>query len=99
MQDPQLIAALRKEYRLRGLREDEAADDPLAQFEVWFAEILAVSQLEPTAMTLATVSAEGHPAARMVLLKGFDARGFVFYTNYDSRKGGELAAHPWAALV
>ncbi len=99
MQESQSIAALRKEYRLRGLSEDEAADEPFAQFEVWFAEILAISQLEPTAMTLATATAEGRPAARMVLLKGFDAQGFVFYSNYDSRKGRELAANPWAALV
>ncbi len=99
MQDSQVIAALRKEYRLRGLSEAEAAEEPFAQFEQWFAEIVAVSQLEPTAMTLATATADGHPAARMVLLKGFDARGFVFYTNYDSRKGGELAANPWAALI
>lgn len=99
MLDPQAVADLRKEYRLRGLSEAEAADDPFAQFGAWFAEIRAVSVLEPTAMTLATATADGHPSARMVLLKGFDAQGFVFFTNYDSRKGGELAANPAAALV
>ena len=94
MLDPQAVAELRKEYRLRGLSEGEAADEPFAQFTVWFAEILAVSVLEPTAMTLATATAAGRPSARMVLLKGFDEQGFVFYTNYDSRKGGELGANP-----
>jgi pyridoxamine 5'-phosphate oxidase len=99
MLDPQAVAELRQESRRRGLDEAEAADDPFAQFAAWFAEIQALSALEPTAMTLATATPEGRPSARMVLLKGFDARGFVFYTNYDSRKGGELAANPWAALV
>jgi pyridoxamine 5'-phosphate oxidase len=99
MIDPQAVANLRKEYRLRGLSEAEAAEEPFTQFTAWFAEIVAVSVLEPTAMTVATATVEGRPSARMVLLKGFDERGFVFYTNYDSRKGGELAANPWAALV
>jgi pyridoxamine 5'-phosphate oxidase len=99
MLDPEAIAELRHESRLRGLREVEAAAEPFAQFAAWFAEIQAVSRLEPTAMTLATATPEGRPSARMVLLKGWDAGSFVFYTNYDSRKGGELAANPWAALV
>jgi pyridoxamine 5'-phosphate oxidase len=99
MLDPEAIAKLRHESRLRGLREVEAAAEPFAQFAAWFAEIQAVSPLEPTAMTLATATPDGRPSARMVLLKGWDARGFVFYTNYESRKGGELAANPWAALV
>src|SRR5690242_11230436 len=99
MLDPQAVAELRQAYRRRGLDEAGAADDPFTQFAAWFAEIQAVPALEPTAMTLATATPEGRPSARMVLLKGFDARGFVFYTNYDSRKGHELAANPWAALV
>ena len=93
------LAELRTASRLHGLSEAEAAAEPFAQFAAWFAEIRAVSRLEPTAMTLATATPEGHPSARMVLLKGWDAGGFVFYTNYESRKGGELAANPWAALV
>ena len=99
MLDPRALAELRAESRRHGLDEAEAADEPFAQFAAWFAEIQAVAPVEPTAMTLATATPEGRPAARMVLLKGFDARGFVFYSNYDSRKGGELAANPWAALV
>jgi pyridoxamine 5'-phosphate oxidase len=99
MPDSEDLAELRTVSRLRGLSEAEAAAEPFAQFAAWFAEIQAVSRLEPTAMTLATATADGRPSARMVLLKGWDARGFVFYSNYDSRKGDELAANPWAALV
>jgi pyridoxamine 5'-phosphate oxidase len=99
MPDSEDLAELRTVSRLRGLSEAEAAAEPFAQFAAWFAEIQAVSRLEPTAMTLATATPEGRPSARMVLLKGWDAGSFVFYTNYDSRKGGELAANPWAALV
>lgn len=93
------LADLRKEYMLRGLSEADVDPDPFRQFQAWFADASGAGLLEPNAMTLATTTPEGRPSARMVLLKGFDERGFVFYTNYESRKGGELAANPWAALV
>jgi pyridoxamine 5'-phosphate oxidase len=93
------IADLRQEYSRQGLNEAEVDPNPLALFDTWLAEAIRAQVYEPNAMTLATVSAEGRPAARMVLLKGFDAAGFVFYTNYTSRKGQELAQTPWAALV
>lgn len=92
------LAAMRMEYLLRGLLESEAGDDPIALFQTWLAAALRSGMLEPNAMTLATVDAEGRPAARMVLLKGADARGFTFFTNYQSRKGRELSANPHAAL-
>jgi pyridoxamine 5'-phosphate oxidase len=76
-----------------------AADEPLHLFSAWLGEATAAEPRDPTAMTLATVDADGWPNARMVLLKGVDERGFVFYTNMDSRKGQELAVHPQAALV
>jgi pyridoxamine 5'-phosphate oxidase len=76
-----------------------AADEPLQLFSAWLTEATAAEPRDPTAMTLATVDADGLPNARMVLLKGADARGFVFYTNMDSQKGRELAVHPQAALV
>ena len=75
------------------------ADDPLTLFDSWFAEAQASEPNDPDAMALATADANGHPSVRMVLLKGHDERGFVFYTNLDSRKGGELAANPSAALL
>ncbi len=93
------IADLRRDYTLRGLSENEVDPDPLAQFRAWFDQAVAAKVLEPNAMTLATVGADGQPSARVVLLKGFDARGFAFYTNYESRKGHELLAHPRAALL
>ena len=73
--------------------------DPFARFEAWFAEAQAKEPNDPNAMALATADAEGHPSVRMVLLKGVDQGGFVFYTNLESRKGGELAANPHAALL
>ena len=76
-----------------------AADEPLRLFSAWLTEATASEPRDPTAMTLATIDADGLPNARMVLLKGADARGFVFYTNMDSQKGRELAVHPQAALV
>jgi pyridoxamine 5'-phosphate oxidase len=76
-----------------------AASDPIQLFKRWFNAAVRAELTEPNAMTLATATPEGKPSARMVLLKGFDERGFVFYTNYDSRKGRELAANPNAALV
>ena len=90
---------LRHEYEAQGLREAEVDPDPFVQFGRWLEAALAAGLPEPNAMTVATATAAGRPAARVVLLRGFDARGFVFYTNYESRKGGELAANPWAALV
>jgi pyridoxamine 5'-phosphate oxidase len=92
------IAALRKSYERAEL--DEAASDanPLQQFDKWLREAIAAQLPEPNAMTLATVSADGRPSTRVVLIKGYDARGLVWYTNYESRKGHELATNPHAAL-
>jgi pyridoxamine 5'-phosphate oxidase len=93
------LAALRNDYALRSLDESDVDADPFQQFHAWMREAIEAQALEPTAMTLATVDASGRPSARIMLLKGLDERGFVFYTNYASRKGGELAASPRAALV
>lgn len=93
------IANLRQEYLRESLDEHDAARDPFVQFDRWFKAAVAAKMPILNAMTLATVSAGGQPAARIVLLKGVDARGFVFYTNYASRKGAELAANPQAALL
>ncbi len=82
-----------------GLAESELHPDPIAQFERWFRAAQQAGIPAPEAMALATASPDGIPAVRMVLLKGFDERGFVFFTNYESRKGRELAANPRAALV
>lgn len=90
---------LRKEYLLRGLDEREMLAEPIAQFQLWFDAAVAAGLPEPNAMTLATVSRDGRPAARVVLLKGVDTLGFVFYTNYTSRKGEDLDATGVAALV
>jgi pyridoxamine 5'-phosphate oxidase len=91
------IADLRKDYTQAGLEQGDP--NPFKQFELWFDQALAADLLEPNAMTLATVTPKGKPDARIVLLKGFDERGFVFYTNFRSQKGQELAANPYAALV
>ncbi|WP_299492259.1 pyridoxamine 5'-phosphate oxidase [Acaryochloris sp. IP29b_bin.137] len=96
---PPAIADLRCDYRLKALLETEVNANPIQQFQLWFDQALQADLPEPNAMTLATVSADGRPSARIVLLKGVDPAGFVFYTNYQSRKGQELAATPWAALV
>jgi pyridoxamine 5'-phosphate oxidase len=93
------VARLRKEYTRAGLTESAADPDPIVQFRRWFDEVLAADLHEPNAMTLATAIPEGRPSARIVLLKGFDERGFVFYTNYEGRKGEELEANPRCALV
>lgn len=90
---------LRKEYSGRPLDEASVAKDPVAQFGVWFAEAVAAGLREPNAMTLATVGADGRPSARVVLLKSFDEAGFVFFTNYESRKARELDGAGSAALV
>jgi pyridoxamine 5'-phosphate oxidase len=93
------IAHLRTDYKRATLDESEVDPDPLRQFARWFDEATRAQVPEPNAMTLATVGHDGRPAARIVLLKEFDARGFVFFTNYGSRKGHDLAAHPQAALL
>jgi pyridoxamine 5'-phosphate oxidase len=99
MDDKLDIARLRKEYTLHGLHRKDLLPDPIQQFEVWFKESVgSAGDREPNAMTLATADREGHPSARVVLLKGFDERGFVFFTNYESRKGQHLAQNPRAAL-
>ncbi|NJK41636.1 MAG: pyridoxamine 5'-phosphate oxidase [Acaryochloridaceae cyanobacterium SU_2_1] len=98
-QIPVPIAHLRQDYRRQALLEKEVDPDPLRQFQIWFEQALQAELREPNAMTLATVSAEGNPSARMVLLKELDQQGFVFYTNSQSRKGQELAQTPRAALV
>ena len=92
------IADLRKSYERAELDESASLADPLAQFELWLQQALSGELPEPNAMTLATVGSDGRPSTRVVLIKGCDARGLVWYTNYDSRKGRELAAHPQAAL-
>jgi pyridoxamine 5'-phosphate oxidase len=93
------VADLRKEYMLNGLSESDVDADPIRQFRVWFDQALATGLAEPNAMTVATATPDGRPSARMVLIKGVDERGFVFYTNYESRKGQALAGNPYAALV
>jgi len=93
------VADLRKEYMLNGLSESDVDADPIRQFRVWFDQALAAGLAEPNAMTVATATPHGRPSARMALIKGVDERGFVFYTNYESRKGQELAGNPYAALV
>lgn len=93
------IAKLRREYQGEPLSESAVAADPFVQFQRWFDEAVRAELPQPNAMTLATVAASGQPSARIVLLQGIDGGGFVFYTNYASRKGRELAANPRAALV
>lgn len=94
------LAALRREYARDQLTEATAAPDPVTQFAAWFAEAEATDAIaDANAMTLATADAGGRPSARVVLLKGFDEEGFVFYTNYRSRKARELADNPRAALT
>jgi pyridoxamine 5'-phosphate oxidase len=93
------IASLRREYTLTGLSEDHALADPMGQFEIWFRQARSAGLLEPNAMTLATVGADGAPGTRIVLLKGLDDRGFVFFTNYLSQKAQDLAANPRASLL
>jgi len=92
------VAALRKSYERDELDEEASAADPLLQFGTWFQQALKAELPEPNAMTLATVGADGRPSTRVVLIKGYDDRGLVWYTNYHSRKGRELAHSPFAAL-
>ncbi|HYT86878.1 MAG TPA: pyridoxamine 5'-phosphate oxidase [Burkholderiales bacterium] len=93
------LAALRQEYMRAGLHEKDLAPDPFAQFGNWFDEALQSGIALPNTMTLATATKKGRPSARAVLLKGFDAHGFVFYTHYRSRKGRELEQNPQAMLL
>jgi pyridoxamine 5'-phosphate oxidase len=93
------VADLRRNYTRAGLNETEADSNPFTQFQTWFDQALSTDSPEPNAMTLATATAEGKPSARIVLLKGFDEDGFVFYTNYASQKGQQLTNNPWASLV
>ena len=96
---PPDLAQLRRDYARARLDEADVSHDPFVEFARWFAEAQDAKVPEPTAMTLATSTPDGHPSARIVLLKGFDQRGFVFFTDYRSRKGLELEANPRAALV
>jgi pyridoxamine 5'-phosphate oxidase len=99
MTPPVSVADLRREYALARLDEKDVSRDPIAEFARWFAEAQSAEVEEPNAMVLATATPDGVPSARVVLLKGFDERGFVFFTDYRSRKGAELEANPRAALV
>ena len=90
---------MRKEYISTGLDKADVDHDPVVQFHVWFENAIDADLHEPNAMILATATGEGKPSARTVLLKGYDERGFVFYTNYEGRKAGELEANPMCALL
>ncbi len=93
------VADLRREYGRYGLVEESMEKSPVDQFRIWFEQALSANVVEPNAMTLATADVTGQPSARIVLLKGFDESGFVFFTNYQSAKGRELLENPLAALV
>src|SRR5579862_9599530 len=93
------LADMRKEYELQKLSELSVDENPLSQFSKWLNEAVEAEIDEPNAMTLATASGDGVPAARIVLLKAFDANGFVFFSNYDSNKGKQLQENPRASLV
>ena len=92
------LADLRKSYEKAELSEDASKADPLMQFDQWLNDAMSAKVPEPNAMTLATVASDLRPSSRIVLVKGYDARGIVWYTNYASRKGQELAGNPWASL-
>ena len=96
---PTPLADLRKDYKLASLGKRDLAADPFTQFGQWMNDAIKAELPEPTAMNLATVGTNGRPSARIVLLKSFDENGFVFFTNYESRKGHELAVAQWAALT
>jgi pyridoxamine 5'-phosphate oxidase len=98
--EPPSPAAMRRDYTARGaLEEKDLAGDWTSQFAAWFADASAFGLPEPNAMIVSTAGADGRPSARTVLLKGFDEDGFVFFTNYESRKGRDLGANPYASLV
>ena len=98
---PQTLADMRRDYTRAGLCEADAPLEPFSLFHLWFAEAMKTEQLpvEPNAMSLATVDASGRPHCRVLLLKGLDERGFTFFSNYDSAKGQQLAANPFAAMT
>ena len=98
MTDHTPMASSRREYGQLSLNEEEVADSPLVQFDQWFTEATSSEALDPTAMILSTVDADGRPDSRVVLLKGIENNAFVFYTNYDSIKSAQLETHPYAAL-
>ena len=93
------IADLRKDYQRSSLNENQVAADPFSQFDVWFKDARVINPNGANVMTLSTVSATGTPSSRIVLLKDYDQRGFTWFTNYDSKKGQELAENPHAALL
>jgi pyridoxamine 5'-phosphate oxidase len=93
------IAQLRKDYTLASLSEPDMAPDPIVQFAKWFDEARQAHLPEPNAMSVATVGADGRPSSRIMLIKEFDARGFTWFTNYESRKGEELRENPYVALL
>lgn len=93
------LASLREEYEREGLREEAAPDEPFALFRAWFEQTRDAGIVEPNAMVLGTVAADGGPSSRTVLLKGLDDEGFVFFTNYESRKGTDLDAEPRCSLL
>ena len=99
MDEINLIANMRKVYQLQSLSETDVEDDPIKQFQNWWQHAVETKTEEPNAMTLATCNASGKPSARIVLLKGFSEKGFVFFTNYDSFKGKQLLENPKACLV
>ena len=92
-------SSLRKEYTRAGLVKADVDPDPIVQFHEWFEKVIDADLHEPNAMILATASPDGKPSARTVLLKGYDERGFVFYTNYEGRKANEIEANPMCALL
>jgi pyridoxamine 5'-phosphate oxidase len=94
-----IIADIRRDYKLQSLQEKDVAGEPIAQFDRWWKDAMESEIDEVNAMTLATADATGAPSARIVLLKGFDERGFVFFTNYKSKKGQDIAANPRVSLV
>lgn len=93
------VAAMRRQYNLGALREADMQADPIAQFTAWFRDAVSAPIVDPSAMSLATAGADGRPLVRSVLLKNYDARGFVFYTNLESRKARQLKENPHAALL
>jgi pyridoxamine 5'-phosphate oxidase len=99
MADSPSIASMRKVYKLKSLREEDVKPHPIDQFEIWWTEAIEQQVDEPNAMTLATCTASGRPSARIVLLKRVDKRGFVFYTNYESRKAKEIEENAYVALL
>jgi len=92
------LADIRNDYSLRELSREKVDSDPFTEFRIWMDEALGSQVNEPTAMTLSTVASDGRPSSRVVLLKGYDSGGFLFFTNYNSRKGRELAENPYAAV-